>query len=182
LDHRVGTQALSDLTMALFERLLDFRAERHTLIASNLAHAETPRYQAMDREFEGALKSVMAASRIPVTTLTHPRHLPIQTGDRVAISPRQVPRKSSSIGGAPTGRLCYRPRYAEKLKQIIQRYQLTAYDHVQQTTPLHDAPGRSSHSWGQSGSGMSERVPADPKQLTPYQPYRLTLEVGHSLT
>ena len=50
------------------------------------------------------------------------------------------------------------PRYAEKLKQIIQRYQLTAYDHVQQTTRLHDASEPNARSGGQGGSTWSEGV------------------------
>jgi flagellar basal-body rod protein FlgB len=94
MNHRVGTQALSDPTMALLERVLDFRAERHTLIISNIANAETPRYHAMDTEFEGPLKSVMVASSTPAATLTHPRHLPIQTEDRVAISHARCPGRA----------------------------------------------------------------------------------------
>jgi flagellar basal-body rod protein FlgB len=77
MNHLVGIQALSDPTMALLERVLDVRAERHTLIASNIANAETPHYQAMDTEFEGALKSVTAANSAPAATRTHLRHLPI---------------------------------------------------------------------------------------------------------
>jgi hypothetical protein len=58
------------------------------------------------------------------------------------------------------------PRYAEKLQQIIQRYQLTAYDHVQHTTRLHDAPERNARSGGQGGSRWSAGVSKVLKYLT----------------
>jgi hypothetical protein len=76
------------------------------------------------------------------------------------------------------------PDYATKLKRIIQRYELTTYDHVQQTKPPQEASGRSTRGWDQSGSGGSDWVPADPKQLTPYQRSRdlrpLSLEASRT--
>jgi len=88
----------SDLTITVLEQALDFRAERHTRIASNIANAETPRYQATDIEFEGALKEAMSTDHSPAVTRTHPRHLPARMQDRVAISPNLVYRKSAGVG------------------------------------------------------------------------------------
>ena len=94
----VGTHMPSDLTITLLGQALDFRAERHTRIASNIAKAETPRYQATDIEFEGVLKEAMSTDNSPAVTRTHPRHLPACMQDRVAISPNLVYRKSAGVG------------------------------------------------------------------------------------
>jgi flagellar basal-body rod protein FlgB len=93
-----GTHTPADSTITLLEQALDFRAERHARIASNIANAETPRYQATDIEFEGALKEAMSADNSPAVTRTHPRHLPARLQDRVAISPNLVYRKSAGVG------------------------------------------------------------------------------------
>jgi flagellar basal-body rod protein FlgB len=94
----VGTHTPADSTIALLEQALDFRAERHTRIAGNIANAETPRYQATDIEFEGALKEAMSTDNSPAVTRTHPRHLPARLQDRMTISPNLVYRKSAGVG------------------------------------------------------------------------------------
>jgi flagellar basal-body rod protein FlgB len=93
-----GSRALSDPTMTLLERALDVRAERHTLIASNIANAETPRYQAVDLAFEGSLKEAMGGAALPAVARTHPRHFPIGTQDRVALGANLIYRKSAGVG------------------------------------------------------------------------------------
>jgi flagellar basal-body rod protein FlgB len=80
----VGTHTPSDSTITLLEQALDLRAERHTRIASNIANAETPRYQ--------------ATANSPAVTRTHPRHLPARMQDGVAVSPNLVYRKSAGAG------------------------------------------------------------------------------------
>jgi flagellar basal-body rod protein FlgB len=84
--------------MRLLERVLDFRAERHSLIASNIANAETPRYQAKDIDFEGTLNKAMGLSALPAVARTNLRHLPIQTEDRLLITPHVAARKSVAAG------------------------------------------------------------------------------------
>jgi flagellar basal-body rod protein FlgB len=93
-----GSRALSDPTMALLERALDLRAERHTLIASNIANAETPRYQAVDLAFESSLKAAMGGAALPAMARTHPRHLPTGAQERVALEANPVYRKSAGVG------------------------------------------------------------------------------------
>ena len=93
-----GTPSLADATMRLLERVLDFRAERHSLIASNIANAETPRYQATDIEFEGTLKEAMALNALPAVARTNPRHLPVHTEDHLVITPNVVSRKNVAVG------------------------------------------------------------------------------------
>ena len=93
-----GTHTPSDSTITLLEQALDFRAERHTRIASNIANVETSRYQATDIEFEEALKEAIPTDNSPAVTYTHPRHLPARLRDRVAISPNLIYRKSAGVG------------------------------------------------------------------------------------
>ena len=97
MNQAIGTQTLSDSAMTLLERVLDVRAERQTLIASNIANAETPRYQATDIDFEGALHEVMSSHDMAPLTRTNPRHLPVRREDRVAISPSLVYRQSAGV-------------------------------------------------------------------------------------
>jgi hypothetical protein len=58
------------------------------------------------------------------------------------------------------------PQYAEKVKQIIHRYQLTAYDHLPRTAPRPEAPERSAQPGNQRRSRWSEVVANIPKYLT----------------
>jgi flagellar basal-body rod protein FlgB len=94
----VGIHTPSDATITLLEQTLDFRAERHTRIASNIANAETPRYQATEIRFEGTLKEAMSTDNTAAVTCTNPRYLPARMQDRVAISPNLVYRKSAGVG------------------------------------------------------------------------------------
>lgn len=98
MNYPIWTKALSDPTTTLMERLMDLRMERHAVIASNIANAETPRYQATDLEFETTLKQALALNRLPAPVRTHPRHLPARWQEGMAINPSPMYRKNSSIG------------------------------------------------------------------------------------
>jgi flagellar protein FlgJ len=58
------------------------------------------------------------------------------------------------------------PRYAEKLKQIIQRYQLTAYDHSQPATRPSEASELQPRNQPRSGTGWFGGVSMAAKYLT----------------
>ncbi len=73
--------AFFDRTISVLENALDFRAERHRHLASNLANAETPGYKPTDIRFEDALKNALPVSA------THPGHIPIQAHDSGGLSP-----------------------------------------------------------------------------------------------
>ena len=51
------------------------RAYRSTVLASNLANADTPHYKARDFEFRGVLADAMNGRNAPAMTSTHARHL-----------------------------------------------------------------------------------------------------------
>lgn len=57
------------------------------------------------------------------------------------------------------------PRYAEKLKHIMQRYQLTAYDDIQQTTRPPDAPEPAARSGTKSSDAWLGGISALAKYL-----------------
>ena len=56
-------------SIAKLERLLDYHQQRHNVLASNLANAETPNYKSKDLVF----KDVISAAETPV--VTNSRHL-----------------------------------------------------------------------------------------------------------
>jgi len=63
-------------TLDVLHKTLDLRQQRHTVLASNIANAETPGFIAKDMRFEEALRA--AATPPPPSPLmrTHPEHLP----------------------------------------------------------------------------------------------------------
>jgi flagellar basal-body rod protein FlgB len=64
-------------TFDVLHKTLDLRQQRHTVLASNIANAETPGFIAKDMRFEEALRA--AATPPPPSPLmrTHPEHLPL---------------------------------------------------------------------------------------------------------
>jgi flagellar basal-body rod protein FlgB len=64
-------------TFDVLHKTLDLRQQRHTVLASNIANAETPGFIAKDMRFEEALRT--AATPPPPSPLmrTHPEHLPL---------------------------------------------------------------------------------------------------------
>jgi flagellar basal-body rod protein FlgB len=64
-------------TFDVLHKTLDLRQQRHTVLASNIANAETPGFIAKDMRFAEALRA--AATPPPPSPLmrTHPEHLPL---------------------------------------------------------------------------------------------------------
>lgn len=77
-----GPQAIGALQHAM-----RFRMAREAVLATNVAHADTPGYRRRDLSFEGVLET--ERSRM---TRTHARHLPVASVDparaRVEMGPR----------------------------------------------------------------------------------------------
>jgi flagellar basal-body rod protein FlgB len=67
-------------TIKLLEKNLDLRTRSHTLIAGNLANAETPGYTPTSLSFQDQLKQAAKANngRQATPALTHPKHIPLQ--------------------------------------------------------------------------------------------------------
>ncbi|WP_447973795.1 flagellar basal body rod protein FlgB [Nitrospira sp. Kam-Ns4a] len=66
---------LFDRTMTMLERVLDIRAARHQVIASNIANEETPGYRAKELPFREMLMAVLHGTPASQLRITHPRHL-----------------------------------------------------------------------------------------------------------
>lgn len=71
-----------DNYLSFNEASLSLRAQRQQLLASNIANADTPNYQARDIEFSSALKSALSNSGGPAAGLvkTDVAHLSGKTG------------------------------------------------------------------------------------------------------
>ena len=72
-------QSLFGGTINLLSNMLDFRAERHKVIVSNIANIDTPAYKPTDLVFEKTLKEAMVEGIQGQMTRTHSKHLnPVQ--------------------------------------------------------------------------------------------------------
>lgn len=82
---------------AILQRALDAVSLRQSVIANNIANADTPGYVAKTVDFESALQAALARGsqpRLPLA-VTHPGHLGVDT-DNALPEPRIV----ASAGGA----------------------------------------------------------------------------------
>jgi flagellar basal-body rod protein FlgB len=59
-----GQNLFSD-TMFAYQKVMDFRTQRHNLVSSNLTNAETPAYKAKDVEFESILNDAISTEKGP---------------------------------------------------------------------------------------------------------------------
>ena len=67
-------------TLDVLHKTLDLRQQRHTVLASNIANAETPGFIAKDVRFEEALRAAATPPQPPPSLplmRTHPEHLPL---------------------------------------------------------------------------------------------------------
>jgi len=63
--------------LSLFSQAMNLRTQRHQVLASNIANADTPNYKARDFSFENAMQNALAGSvggSVAMTT-TSGRHL-----------------------------------------------------------------------------------------------------------
>lgn len=71
-----------DAALRFQQEALNLRAQRQEILASNIANADTPGYQARDVDFATELKKVMDRGRAETNgvslTLTSERHIPAQ--------------------------------------------------------------------------------------------------------
>jgi len=67
--------SLTDQSITLLQKVLDLRAEKEKIIASNIANAETPGYSAVKFKFEDQLKVALSQKNVNMQT-THENHLP----------------------------------------------------------------------------------------------------------
>ena len=64
-------------TLDVLHKTLDLRQQRHTVLASNIANAETPGFIAKDVRFEEALRAAATPPQPVPLRQTHPEHMPL---------------------------------------------------------------------------------------------------------
>jgi flagellar basal-body rod protein FlgB len=64
-------------TLDVLHKTLDLRQQRHTVLASNIANAETPGFIAKDVRFEEALRAAATPPQPSPLRQTHPEYLPL---------------------------------------------------------------------------------------------------------
>ncbi len=63
-------------TYGLLAKVLDFRSQRHSLVSSNIANADTPHYKASHINFEDELKNAIPSKNKLKMLTTNEKHLP----------------------------------------------------------------------------------------------------------
>jgi flagellar basal-body rod protein FlgB len=82
-------------TLDVLHKTLDLRQQRHTVLASNIANAETPGFIAKDVRFEAALRAAATPPPPPPLRQTHPEHLPL-------IQPTSIPNVQGTLVVTPS--------------------------------------------------------------------------------
>ena len=77
-----------DNAFGIHQQALLVRSKRAELIASNLANADTPGYQARDIDFKAVLKQAKSSGSSTVMKTTHPAH--IQADQTIAGQPAEI--------------------------------------------------------------------------------------------
>ncbi len=67
-------------TYSILSKVLDVRAERHAIVASNIANADTPNYKCRHIKFEDELGKIMPQDNKLVLGKTDGRHFPMGNG------------------------------------------------------------------------------------------------------
>ena len=74
-----------DTNMKLLQKVMDLRSANQTVIATNIANAETPGYAAAKFEFEEELQQVLNNKNGALQT-THGKHIPIGAADFASVT------------------------------------------------------------------------------------------------
>jgi flagellar basal-body rod protein FlgB len=69
-------RSLFPTTLNVIEKNLDLRHDRHKILSSNVANAETPGYVAKDLYFEEVLRQAAQPPQQGTMQRTHPHHFP----------------------------------------------------------------------------------------------------------
>lgn len=103
-----------DRALGLHEQALNFRADRASVLANNIANADTPNYQARDLDFASVLEAQQAGADRPFqATRTHARHLDVEGFiDQAAGLRYRIPTQPS-VDGNTVEVQAEQARYAE---------------------------------------------------------------------
>ncbi|MEI6125802.1 MAG: flagellar basal body rod protein FlgB [Pseudomonadota bacterium] len=77
-------------TYSLLSKVLDLRSQRHTLISSNVANADTPGYKAGAINFEDELNKMLPSNSKLKLSTTNEKHMPMADPDFSDLKPSIV--------------------------------------------------------------------------------------------
>lgn len=103
-----------DRALGIHEKALAFRAERATVLANNIANADTPNYKARDIDFASVLEAQQSGNGQPFQAArTHERHLSVEGFIDQAAGLRYRTPYQPSIDGNTVETQAEQARYAE---------------------------------------------------------------------
>ena len=85
------SEILFNNTVVMLEKLMDFQSQRHKIISTNIAHADTPGYKGQDLRFLDELKKAVGAGGMIPLKKTNERHLPVGMSKLNEMQGRVVP-------------------------------------------------------------------------------------------
>lgn len=92
------TNALTDQSIVLLSKVLDMRAAKEKVIASNIANAETPGYSPVKFSFEDQLRNAVSNNNFSLKT-THSSHIPLTPANLESIKGEvTVEKDTTGIG------------------------------------------------------------------------------------
>ncbi len=94
--------SITDQNIALLSKVLDLRAEKEKVIASNIANSETPGYAPARFRFEDELKNAVAQGDFNLKT-THHTHLPLAPTSIENVRGRVIIEKDTTNLGDKNG-------------------------------------------------------------------------------
>lgn len=87
--------SMIDSVFGIHEKALSLRNERISVLAKNIANAETPNFKARDFEFNDVLKKEIGMGKL---ALTNSGHLTGSSADRNGVMTYEVPLNPSADG------------------------------------------------------------------------------------
>ncbi len=85
------SEVLFGSTMIMLEKLLDFQSQRHQILATNVAHVDTPGYKGYDLRFSDELKRAVGSKGTIPLKKTHEMHMPLEMNKLKGVKGRLVP-------------------------------------------------------------------------------------------
>ena len=89
------SEALFGSTMIMLEKLLDFQSQRHTILSTNIAHADTPGYKGYDLRFSDELRKAVGTKGTVPLRRTNGQHLPLRPSGLKEVKGQVVPYSNS---------------------------------------------------------------------------------------
>ena len=87
-------------TYSILSKVLDVRADRHAIVASNIANADTPNYKCRHIKFEDELKKIMPQDNKLVLKKTSNKHFPMGNGvNDINPAVEEVPSQDAKADG-----------------------------------------------------------------------------------